>query len=102
MLKIAALLMGTIAVLGVVATEGVAASSPTVRVIPISYRAHDGLLRRAYVIVPADYRPGTPIPLVISPHGRGVGARTNVRRWGLLPARGDFAVAIERLEDIAE
>jgi poly(3-hydroxybutyrate) depolymerase len=44
------------------------------------------------VIVPAAYVPGTPIPLVISPHGRGVGARTNVRRWGRLPAVGDFAV----------
>jgi poly(3-hydroxybutyrate) depolymerase len=61
-------------------------------VIPISYQAHDGLMRRAYVILPADYRPGTPIPLVISPHGRGVGAAVNVRRWGRLPALGDFAV----------
>jgi poly(3-hydroxybutyrate) depolymerase len=58
----------------------------------MAYRAHDGLLRRAYVIVPAAYVPGTPIPLVISPHGRGVGARTNVRRWGRLPALGHFAV----------
>jgi poly(3-hydroxybutyrate) depolymerase len=44
--------------------------------------------------VPADYlREGAPpIPLVISPHGRGVGARANVKRWGRLPATGDFAV----------
>lgn len=68
------------------------AAGSGVRVIPIEYRAHDGLARRAYVIVPARYVPGTPIPLVISPHGRGVGARTNVRRWGRLPALGDFAV----------
>ena len=68
--------------------------SPAVRVIPISYRAHDGLSRRAYLIVPAWYGPKKhpAIPLVISPHGRGVGARTNVRRWGDLPARGGFAV----------
>ena len=64
------------------------------RVIPISYRAHDGLSRRAYVILPAWYGPTLhpPIPLVISPHGRGVGARLNIRRWGRLPAVGGFAV----------
>jgi dipeptidyl aminopeptidase/acylaminoacyl peptidase len=68
---------------------------PRVRVIRIWYRPHDGGHRRAYVIVPADYgADGThpPIPLVISPHGRGVGAAVNVRRWGSLPALGDFAV----------
>jgi poly(3-hydroxybutyrate) depolymerase len=32
------------------------------------------------------------LPLVISPHGRGVSASANVRRWGSLPAVGDFAV----------
>lgn len=65
-----------------------------VRVVKISYRAHDGLSRRAYIILPSWYGPGAhpPIPLVISPHGRGVGARINVRRWGDLPARGPFAV----------
>jgi poly(3-hydroxybutyrate) depolymerase len=65
-----------------------------VKVIAISYRAHDGLPRRAYVILPAWYGPGDDprIPFVISPHGRGVGALTNVRRWGDLPARGGFAV----------
>ena len=70
------------------------ASTAAVRVIPISYRAHDGLSRRAYVILPAWYGPTLhpPIPLVISPHGRGVGARANIRRWGRLPAAGDFAV----------
>ena len=78
-----------------VALPGIAtATSPSVRVIAISYRAHDGLTRRAYVIVPADYgRPGDPpLPLVISPHGRGVSAQLNIRRWGRLPALGRFAV----------
>jgi len=67
---------------------------PATRVLRISYRAHDGLARRAYLILPAWYGRGSdpPIPLVISPHGRGVGARTNVRRWGSLPAVGGFAV----------
>jgi poly(3-hydroxybutyrate) depolymerase len=91
-LKLAVLLLGAATAAGFAATATVAADAPAVRVIRISYRAHDGLLRRAYVIVPKNYRDGTPIPLVISPHGRGVGARTNLRRWGLLPARGDFAV----------
>lgn len=65
-----------------------------VRVLKLTYRAHDGLSRRAYVILPAWYGPSDhpPIPLVISPHGRGVGARINVRRWGELPAKGGFAV----------
>jgi pimeloyl-ACP methyl ester carboxylesterase len=65
-----------------------------VRVLAISYRAHDGLSRRAYLILPAWYGPlkHPAIPLVISPHGRGVGARTNIRRWGDLPVRAGFAV----------
>ena len=65
-----------------------------VRVLAISYRAHDGFSRRAYLILPAWYGPlrHPAIPLVISPHGRGVGARVNIRRWGDLPARGGFAV----------
>jgi poly(3-hydroxybutyrate) depolymerase len=70
------------------------APSPAVRVYAISYRSHDGMSRHAYVIVPAWYGPRKhpAIPLVISPHGRGVGARVNVRRWGNLPALGGFAV----------
>jgi pimeloyl-ACP methyl ester carboxylesterase len=91
--KLAALLIGLVA-LGVALPEIATANSPSVRVIAISYRAHDGLLRRAYVVVPADYgRPDDPpLPLVISPHGRGVSAQLNIRRWGRLPAIGRFAV----------
>jgi hypothetical protein len=33
-----------------------------------------------------------PIPLVISPHGRGVKARVNARMWRGLPGAGSFAV----------
>jgi poly(3-hydroxybutyrate) depolymerase len=90
-----------------------------VRIWTIHYRAHTGAKRRAYVALPSSYRPGDnpAIPLVISPHGRGVGARANVRRWGALPARGSFAVispdgagrrldryswgAVDQVEDIA-
>jgi hypothetical protein len=65
-----------------------------VRVRAVDYIAHDGLRRRAYVVLPRWYGPADhpPIPLVISPHGRGIGARANARRWGNLPALGSFAV----------
>jgi pimeloyl-ACP methyl ester carboxylesterase len=65
-----------------------------VRTWTITYRAHDGRRRKAYVVLPAWYGPrqSPRIPLVISPHGRGVNARTNAALWGALPARGGFAV----------
>jgi poly(3-hydroxybutyrate) depolymerase len=65
-----------------------------VRIWPIRYHAHDGLLRRAYVVLPRWYGPHDhpPLPLIISPHGRGVPAIDNVRVWGNLPAVGRFAV----------
>jgi len=65
-----------------------------VRVWKIHYRAHDGRIRRAFVQLPAWYGPhhDPPIPLIISPHGRGTPARETLRRWGILPAIGSFAV----------
>jgi poly(3-hydroxybutyrate) depolymerase len=65
-----------------------------IRIVTISYVAHDGLRRNAYVLLPRWYGPDDdpPIPLVISPHGRGVPALANVRLWGNLPAVGRFAV----------
>jgi poly(3-hydroxybutyrate) depolymerase len=82
------------AALATLAAGPAQAAAPAVQVIPISYRAHDGLLRRAYLMLPAWYSPALdpPIPLVISPHGRGVSADLNIRRWGRLPAVGGFAV----------
>ena len=64
------------------------------RVWTIAYRAHNGRRRLAYVALPSSYRPrhASPIPLVISPHGRGVTGRANIRLWGQLPAIGNFAV----------
>jgi poly(3-hydroxybutyrate) depolymerase len=59
------------------------------------YRAHNGIRRWAVVVLPSRYGPQNPtpsLPLVISPHGRGVRARTNANLWRDLPARGDFAV----------
>jgi poly(3-hydroxybutyrate) depolymerase len=65
-----------------------------VRIWTIHYRAHDGLERPAYVVLPPWYGPRDhpPIPLVISPHGRGLDALANVRVWGDLPAVGRFAL----------
>jgi pimeloyl-ACP methyl ester carboxylesterase len=65
-----------------------------VRVVTIHYTTHNGLHRAAYVVVPDWYGPGNnpPIPLIISPHGRGVSAEENVDRWGDLPSIGSFAV----------
>jgi poly(3-hydroxybutyrate) depolymerase len=88
------LLFALAALLAGVASARPPVAAPAVRVVEIAYRAHDGLMRRAYLILPAWYSPGRDpaIPLVISPHGRGVGGRINVRRWGNLPALGGFAV----------
>ena len=73
---------------------GGAVSHAVTRVWPISYVAHDGRRRGAFVLLPSWYRPrhDPPIPLVISPHGRGVSGLRNTRLWGNLPAVGGFAV----------
>lgn len=65
-----------------------------IRIWTVDYRAHTGVRTKAYIALPAWYGPrrNPPIPLVISPHGRGVGARANLRLFGALPARGVFAV----------
>lgn len=66
-----------------------------VREWSVRYRAHNGVVRPAIVLVPSRYGPGRatpPLPLVISPHGRGVRPLLNARLWGDLPARGGFAV----------
>jgi poly(3-hydroxybutyrate) depolymerase len=65
-----------------------------VRRFLIHYAANNGQRRTASVIVPRWYDPVThpPIPLVISPHGRGSSPRINLGFWGSLPAFGPFAV----------
>jgi pimeloyl-ACP methyl ester carboxylesterase len=67
---------------------------PQVRIWRVHYRAHDGQRRRAFIALPFWYgkHNNPPIPLVISPHGRGVGARANAKLWGALPNLGTFAV----------
>jgi len=69
--------------------------SDGVRAWTIRYRAHNRAPRPAVVLVPAGFGPSCPpppMPLVVSPHGRGVRADTNARLWGELPAQGGFAV----------
>lgn len=67
---------------------------PSTRMIEIRYAAHDGAVRAAYVLLPRWYDPAhdPPLPLVISPHGRGVNALANARLWGDLPGRDGFIV----------
>ena len=57
----------------------------------IYYIAHNGARRAAWLLLPAGYH-GEKIPLVISPHGRGVDETMNAELWGGLPGEGDFAV----------
>jgi poly(3-hydroxybutyrate) depolymerase len=65
-----------------------------VRIVQVPYTGNGGRRRTAYLILPRWYRPGKDpaIPLVISPHGRGVPPSGNIRLWGGLPAFGPFAV----------
>jgi dipeptidyl aminopeptidase/acylaminoacyl peptidase len=88
------LLFAAVAALLVASAPGALAVKRQVRVIAVHYRAHDGTRRRAFVLLPAWYGPKNhpAIPLVISPHGRGVSARANTRLWRGLPAVGRFAV----------
>ena len=46
------------------------------------------------IVLPAWYGPGhnPPLPVVISPHGRGATGRSNAAFFGRLPASGGFAV----------
>ena len=61
------------------------------RAVRFFYRAHDGRRRPAWLLLPSSYD-GARIPLIISPHGRGVSAAVNARFWGQLPGEGGFAV----------
>ena len=66
---------------------------PRVHVWKVAYRTHDGDKRFAYVVAPAHWTKDDPaLPLIISPHGRGIGGRANARLWRALPADGPFVV----------
>ena len=64
----------------------------------VRYLAHNGIARQAHIALPGDLGPANnpPVPLVISPHGRGITGRANLNFWGDLPARGRFAVISPR------
>lgn len=68
--------------------------APTVTTWTMSYVAHNGAARDAHVLLPSWYGPADnpPLPVVISPHGRGGNGLANARFWGDLPAIGRFAV----------
>ena len=66
-------------------------ATPSTEFRLIHYRAHDGRIRPAWLLLPTGYHGGR-IPLVISPHGRGVDESDNVLFWGDLPGEGDFAL----------
>ena len=60
----------------------------------VRYTSWNGVPRTAYVLLPRWYssRRNPSLPLVISPHGRGIEARDNLHFWGGLPAFGPFMV----------
>ena len=89
-----AALFATGATLAASAHPSPAANVAGVREITIDYRAHDGRTSHAVVLLPSWYgkRGTAAVPLVISPHGRGMYGKTNAELWGNLPTRGGFAV----------
>lgn len=44
-------------------------------VLPIAFTARDGLEIHGYLTLPLDFRPGTPVPLILHPHGGPFGPR---------------------------
>jgi dipeptidyl aminopeptidase/acylaminoacyl peptidase len=89
-LAAAAALAASAAVL-VPASPAVDELPASTRTVEIPYTAHDGSESHATVLLPASYD-GGPLPLVISPHGRGLHGDENARLWGDLPGRLGFAV----------
>ena len=85
-------LLVCVAVLSAAATPSRAASA--VRVLTFSYHSSVGPVRTAYLVLPSWYGAlrHPPIPLVISPHGRGVSGSYNLRFCGDLPAHVVYAL----------
>ena len=73
------------------AAEQPVTATPNTEIRLIHYRAHDGTVRPAWLFLPAGYH-GQRVPLVISPHGRGVDESDNALFWGDLPGEGGFAL----------
>lgn len=94
-MRIGVVLLAAMAALAVAAAAAARVAPPdpppTTAAVLTHYRAYDGHLRPALILLPPDYH-GQAIPLVISPHGRGLDEWLNARLWGNLPAEGGFAV----------
>jgi pimeloyl-ACP methyl ester carboxylesterase len=73
------------------AAEKPVTAAPSTEIRLIHYRSHDGAIRPAWLFLPAGYH-GQRIPIVISPHGRGVDESDNALFWGDLPGEGGFAL----------
>ena len=75
-------------------SRGSRALIENVRTWTIRYRSHTGAERLADVVLPAWYGPGNnpPLPVVVSPHGRGATGLSNAAFFDRLPAIGRFAV----------
>jgi len=60
----------------------------------ITYTAWNGSTRQAVLLLPAGYTPARAgrLPLIISPHGRGMSDRSIASCWGCLPTLDHFAV----------
>ena len=73
-----------LALVGAGAASGDAWTQVHVRVVTVHYRTHDGFKRAAYVVLPDWYGPrnNPPLPLIISPHGRGVSAEAKRHTLG--------------------
>jgi pimeloyl-ACP methyl ester carboxylesterase len=90
-----AVCLGALAAGAASAVQRAPSASPgRAKTLTFTYRSHAGTARTAYLVLPAWYGPRKHpvIPLVISPHGRGVNGAYNLRFWGDLPARGPFAL----------
>ena len=90
-MRIAAVLFATLALAPPAGATFIGMPRTHTRVIRFDYVAHDGVRRPAWLLLPDGYH-GQRIPLVISPHGRGVDEAVNARFWGDLPGLGGFAV----------
>ena len=93
-MRAARCLVAAAALAALLACVPASGAASRVRVWKIQYRAHNGVRTDAWVVLPSWYGPHRhpAIPLIISPHGRGIGGRQNAELWGSLPAAGPFAV----------
>lgn len=83
-----------IAVFAAATAVAASAAHAGVRTLTFTYRSSVGAPATAYLVLPSWYGPARhpALPFVISPHGRGVSGRYNLRFWGSIAGRGPFIV----------